>query len=87
MGVVAPPTSLDHMLTAETNDPGSSTELLRDLAAPLVQRTGRWLIQAGILCARDSMVRDAFTPHLLESSVITDGEWVVRVWEKRCATS
>ncbi|MFT4625245.1 MAG: ribosomal protein L11 methyltransferase [Myxococcota bacterium] len=59
-------------------------ELLDQLAGPLCDRTGRVLIQAGILADRDAIVAHAFADSGLEPvSRVADGEWVTRVWARQ----
>ena len=56
-------------------------ELLVRLVDPLVARTGRAIVQAGILRDRDAMVEQAYlAAGLHPAERLVDGEWVARVW-------
>jgi ribosomal protein L11 methyltransferase len=60
-------------------------ETLVELATPLVARTGRVLVLAGILADREARVRDAFDARLGPPERLQDGEWVCLVYRRDVA--
>ncbi|MEQ1566909.1 MAG: 50S ribosomal protein L11 methyltransferase [Myxococcota bacterium] len=57
-------------------------ELLLSLRAPLLDHTGLWLVQAGILADREAAVREAYAPALTLAGREVEGEWVALAWRR-----
>ena len=57
-------------------------EAIHEMSADLLRLTGKWLVLAGLLVERESLVRDEFDSHLQLEHREIDGEWVC-LWYKR----
>lgn len=58
-------------------------ELLARLAPSILERTGAYLICAGILADREPLVREALDAHLSLEQSLRDGEWVALRYARR----